>query len=176
MTFTLNPIKKLIMIAFALHIISLSAVIIVTIFQIPLSSFYTTHPFGEPLFIMPPLISIVTIAVIFILHFAFTVCFRKILACEYNNLHRLKLISILSFVFILILNPILINLETRFISFIPYITSSLQVHEAQIILRHLMSISLTVRYYALSVLLIATSMAFYYYILAKPSKALESNK
>ena len=169
MKLTLSPIKKLITIAFVLHIVSLCAVVVVTAFQVPLSSIYTTL---ELTFMLPPLISIATISIIFIQHCALTISFWKSLVPESSRLYQLKTTSILSFVFVLILSPILAMVEARFIFF-----GILSAHafEARVVLRQLILNSLIIRSFALSALLIATSMAFYYCILARPANTLESD-
>ena len=97
-----------------------------------------------------------------ILHCVITISFCKSLVNDSNKLHWLKTTSILSFVFVLVLNPILIRVESR--STLP-ITPSTQALEAHIILRQLISNGLIIRHFALSALLIAASMSFYYCII-----------
>ena len=154
----LNFIKKLIVAALALHIVSICTVAFVIVFQRPLSRLYITHH----LFVLPSISSIATIAVIFILHCTCTLGIWKAL----GNLLQLKTVSILSFIFVLLLNPLLIRIESFIYARNLHMTEphTLQAH---IILRQLTFNVLAIRSLALSILLIAAAMAFYHCILAK---------
>jgi len=114
MDFELKPIKKLIIIAFALHIIGLCVTAIIYILQIPLRHFvFGVHVISEgETFVFPHPTLIALAAVIFILHCGLTIGFLKAVGGE-SNLNLLRIISILSFIFVLAVLPILTwgNLE-----------------------------------------------------------------
>ena len=100
------------------------------------------------------------IIMVFILHLSLTIGFWKIIGNEYNRLKRLRIISIISFIFLLIAFPILTSsiLETWLVS----------RHGIEVMfVRNVVSFAFMVRNFAFSILLIATSMSSYYCFIKK---------
>ena len=158
----LKPIKKLVTISFLLHVISLLVATIVFISQIPLIRFlypYGHGSWGESFVFLPPAL-IALIVVIFISHCGLTIGFLKGIVCESNHLKRLRAFNIISFIFVLIIIPIIswTNLENVLI--MRFLT--IDEWDALIPVRIIVSLALTIRNLAFSVLLIAASMSWYF--------------
>jgi len=127
--------------------------VFVTVFQRQLSHFYTTW---ELPFVLPSTASIVVIVITLILHCACTLGLLNAL----NNSAQLKTMSILSAIFAIVLFPLLMRLEARL--FLSGIDTGADALQAQLILRQLILNAQIIRNLAISILLIAASMAFYH--------------
>jgi len=167
MNLALKPIKTLITASILLHIASLIAVAIIIALQIPLG---TTFFMDDMLFVLPHPIAIARIAIIFIVHLVLAASFYK--PINVNDAERLRTLSNLSFIFVLIVLPILVNAFTRVENLLLSFQGS-QYFASSNVLRALMFYGLSIRTMALSALLIAASMAFYYCFLIKSGKDLQ---
>lgn len=159
----LKPIRTLIMVSFALHVISLCVAIALFMLQIPLKHLmYSSVLNLETIetFTTLPLMFVILITMIFILHLSLTIGFWKNIGCEYNRLKQLRIISIVSFIFVLALFPILTS---------PILDMWLVSYRGieEVFVRNIVSFAFIIRNLAFSVLLIATSMSSYYCFLKK---------
>ena len=167
---SLKPIKTLITASLALHIASLFAVALIVAFQLPLKSLIIIVLNGDIPFVLPNAISVARIAMIFIVHLILTVAFCKVI--KDDNAGSLKTVSILSSVFVIIIVPILSRILTRIeLLMLPHL--GMEYFSSQNTLNFLMSYGLSIRAVALSILLIAASMAFYYCYLVMSGKDLQ---
>jgi len=103
-----KPIKKLITVSLSLHIVSLCLAMIVSSLQVPLftgnAGFAYLHDF---LPIPIPSTSIMLTLFNFILHCGLTVGFWKALSCENTRFEHLRILYVISFVYILFVFPFL---------------------------------------------------------------------
>jgi len=176
MNLELKPIKKLITIAFVLHMVSLCVATILFMLQVQIRNFMvgTYGSFlrpGEDEFVFLPPIFIVLIVIVFVFHCGLTVGFWKAISSE-NPMKRLRFIGRLSFVFVLIVFPLLISMYDAQIVLVQAEYHAHWVSEdwtlagswpALNILRTLdyINVALIFRNLAISILLIATSMSWY---------------
>jgi len=152
------------MASFVLHIVSLCVAAILPILIITSDFINRSGHFGELIFIVLHPVTVVPIVIIFILHFSLTIGFWyaiKLYTVDENcHLERLRTIYILSFFFILAVLPIL-NwglIETMFITR-NFTASELTSFFST---RNAINIGLSIRTLSMSLLLIATSMSWYY--------------
>jgi len=171
MSFALTPIRKLVILSLVLHVISLFAVAFIVAFQLPLKSLIIIVLNGDIPFVLPNAISIARIAIIFIVHLVLTVAFCKVIKDD-NAASSLKTVSILSSVFVIIIIPILSRILAR-IELLMLPRLGMEYFSSQNTLNFLMSYGLSIRAVALSILLIAASMAFYYCYLVIAGKDLQ---
>jgi len=167
MSLELKPIKKLITIAFVLHIISLSLAMAFYIFQIPFRYLLFGNPriSDDEIFVFLPPTLVVLIVLIFIVHCSLTVGFRKAMGCKNNHLKAVRILSIVSVVFVLFVFPIL-NLITLDRT-LPMGSLTFNELEAIHSTQAMISLGLTIRSLAFSVLLIAASMLWYHCFINK---------
>ena len=159
--FAMSPIKKLVIVSLALHMLSLGAVVMIVVLQRYLSVlFFSPHSWE---FVLPALSCIAMIAFVFIIHVVFTVTFWQAIHSEENRTGRFKVISILVFVCVIVVIPILQQVETLFAV---NMTGHLFMLE-YLVLRNMISYGLVIRGFGLTGLLIAAGMAIYYSYLAK---------
>ena len=166
----LNPIKKLVMAAMILHVASIFAVAVIIALQVPLRRLFMWN--ADDLFIFPSAIYLTAQTIVLVVHWILTLSFWQVVKPEsiYNNgeeSNRLKTLAILSFIFIIIVLPIILNvssiLDMRFLSFrggIEYIAS-------YSVLLTTMAYSFFLRSLGLSLFLIAAGMSYYYWHLNK---------
>ncbi|MCL2421948.1 MAG: hypothetical protein FWD03_08835 [Defluviitaleaceae bacterium] len=161
MPLSLTPIKNLIIASIALHIASLFAVAILIALQHPLGTLFTTEPLP---FTLPTSITIITTLIFFMIHGAITFAFWKALNPDAlsNPLQLLKTASILSFVFVIIIIPVLSHISAWLEMVLRLTTYSVQILTAHTILRQLMFYGFGIRSLALMALIVAASMAYYY--------------
>lgn len=166
MNFALSPIRKLITAALILHIVGLFIATILTFWQIPLGNLFAYRHPDEVLFVFPTIISIVTITIIFACHCLLTIGFLNAINSEFDSVSKLKTTSVLSFIFVLLIFPIVTTVSLFLEHMFRLTTASIQHLIAYNILQRLMFWGLAIRGLGLSALLIAASMAFYYCYLA----------
>jgi len=155
-SFAMSPIKKLVMAAILLHVLSLFAVIIIVVLQRYLSVMFFSPQASE--FVLPPLTSIVSMTVKFIIHAVITVAFWQTIHSDYNKVIRLRVLSILGLVFVIVVNPVLHYVET----WLSFQMMSHRFMMEQIALRNMMFFGLGIRGFGFTALLIASGMAIYY--------------
>ena len=162
-----KPIKTLLIISLVLHIISLCAVALVYIYQAPLIAVLFINDAGfNDIFISPHLLTLIPIAIFFTLHCALTYGFLKGMQGEtlpFNSLRTLSVLTIILTIFVIpIGNWILVSRESFLMSQVGTDTFDVFI-QTRILVNH----AFTLRSLALSILLIAAAMAFYYTHLKK---------
>lgn len=161
MDFALKPVKNLVIIAFAMHIVSLLAVAAIYVWQAPIISSRHWDAPTEGVFVLPSPVFVVISLIILALHCALTISFWKTMAREDICLKRLRVISILSFIFVLAVNPILLHIEV-FLSRFFISWQDIDYWAAFSTLQSFVFYGIFFRGFAFSGLLIAASMAFYH--------------
>jgi len=138
---------------------------------------------GEDEFVFLPPIFLVLIAIVFIFHCGLTFGFRKAISSD-NHLKRLRFLGRVAFVFLLIVFPILISMYDGQISLVQMeyythwvsddwtLAGSWPMLNIWRILDYI-NVALIIRNFAITVLLIATSMSWYYCFIKK-TKAKEA--
>ena len=167
---TLKPIKIMVILSFALHIAGLAAAVIVTFFQVPLGEIFAYRHPDEIIFVLPSALLTIQIVAVFAMHLLLTIGFWRAINGEKPGLRTM---SILGFIFILAVVPLLFGIvpifDNLFASF-----NGINYLVAYNILQTLLSFALTLRGFGFSAMLIAASMAFYRcYILKRKALALD---
>ena len=163
----LKPIVILIRIAFILHIASLCVVGIMYIMKDQLLPSLVPPIFQNSTFVSLPPIVFLPIAVIFILHLILITNYWIIIGRETNRMNRLRVVSILSFIFVFVVYPLIDRLGS--LLYTPIIQEATSIDRTTIIigLRDMINVGLSIRGLSMSVFLIAASMAFYYCFIKK---------
>ena len=167
MNHALSPIRKLIIISFALHTTSIFAVVLLIFLRGPLMSYF--YGFAEEALILPSSVITAPIAATFILHCVLTALFLSAVQNEVDQLAKLKILSIISLAFVVIVLPFLLSAVTIIT---PFFHGRLGVDylAAQSTLQFIISFGLIFRGLGLSALLMAASMSIYYCFLNKSQK------
>jgi len=174
MSFALKPIQKLVTLSLILHVISLFVVAIIVVFQLPLKNLIIIDIGGDiPIpFVLPNVIAVARMIIVFIIHLILTIIFYRTIKNNDIDINSLKTTSILSLVSTIIIIPMLSRILTRIeMWLLPW--HGFEHLSSQTTINFLMSYGLTIRDVALSILLIAASMAFYYCYLVKAGKDLQ---
>ena len=170
---SLRPIKRLITISFALHIIGLCVAAMFFIFQRPLRPVIIITG-GVGLLraeesVYPPLLLIVIIFMIFALHCSLTIAFLRTINRRSNPAEQLHLLSFLSFFVVFLLVPVLTSgfVETVLFLFATRGVDEFIAMDYRIAVSGILSFGLRIRSLAMSILLIAASMSWYSYFINK---------
>jgi len=161
MAFELRPLKLLTTAAFALHLISIFIMAMVTVLQVPLKNFYwLSHSPQSAIFVMPSLIFISTVALILVCHAVLATSFIKTLANEYVCTRTLSVTSIIALIFVMIAQPVIDNISIRINHFFIFRHGSDHAVEA-LTTMNMLYLVLYIRNIALLLLLIGASVSLY---------------
>ena len=164
MSFELKPIKWFILISFFLHIVSLCAATILFSLQRQFRPLFMDVQFAHidaaEIFVFLPWVFIARIIIIFVLHSFLTITFWRVINCENNQIKQLRILSIVSFIFVTIVVPLLARWTA--IDNLLAARNGLDEFAAIITIVHTVSYGLIIRNFAISFLLIAASISWYY--------------
>jgi len=155
----LQLIKKLVIIAFALHVASLFAVVAIVALQISLVRLFVIFINGGPIFVFPPISVIVEMAAWFIAHAILTAVLLAALRSDYDQLRKLKTAAMLTMALTIAALPFLSYILSFWMAFS---RQSFDILSAQTSLIFLINHGLILRGLGLTALLIAASMVIYH--------------
>jgi len=175
MNLEMKPIRIFITVSFILHIVSLCAAAILYFMQIPLMPLFGLTRFQNEFFFVLPLMSFILTGILFVLHCGLTISYWFIMGHENKRVKRLRVVSILTFIFVIVISPIIISWNKIVDVSIIRATAS----DEQITLHYLQGMinsGLLIRSLAFSALLIAAAMSFYYCFIKKTDNIDTGNK
>jgi len=158
----LKPLKILTVVAFVLHVVSIFAVVVVTALQVPIKNFlHFSHRQQGALFIMPSMIFIAAATVALVFHAALAAGFMRNFSCDYASVRRLKIVSIITVIFVVIVQPFIESVSRR-IDITLLSRSGLDYFSEAIVTMNFLYNVLVIRFIALSVLLMGAAMSLYF--------------
>jgi len=165
MNLEMKPIKIFINLSFILHIVSLCAAATLYFAQIPLMPLFGLTRRNEFFYTLPSL-SFIPIVILFLLHLGLTIGYCLITGHENKRVKRLRVASILAFVFVIIISPILIRWN-NIVNLSILIAAESDEQITLSCLQDMINTGLLIRSLAFSALLIAAAMAFYHCYIKK---------
>jgi len=149
-------------ISFALHIVCIVAMVAVTALQVPLKNLlHFSHHHGGATFVMPSVVYIAGVVAIFLWHACLTWAFMSTMGRENIHVGKMKAYSVLSIIFVVIIQPIKDTLSRRLDIFMHSRLGTDHFTEAIVTINFLSNV-LLIRFIALSLLLVVAGMAFYF--------------